>query len=354
MTLPHLALSRGYYRQAILWRTYPHFDEAERDYKLVLAGALTDAKRRLDSGASSWRLALVAALRLKQNNIIHWQHAARLHSFILDGGRTSAEAFERLWSRSGPVSSRINQFAEFLDPIGLSQIGSKLTIASTLLMAVGGRSHPPIRTEPFRGFFFDAGLDGFLESKTPGLRYDLCIAALDAFLTQGPSHGLFLRDRLDAQSIVWCLKDHEDPPATGLRTRIGKPTKRQALIEARRGQGQFRDDLLEYWGACAVTGCVEPSLLRASHLKPWKDSSDEERLDPSNGLLLSPTLDCAVDRHLISFSDTGKVLYSPRLTPTDRKALTLEAGLALRVTPTLRQLKYIRIHRAHMLALDHA
>jgi hypothetical protein len=35
-----------------------------------------------------------------------------------------------------------------------------------------------------------------------------------------------------------------------------KETKRKQLIDARRGQGQFRRDLLKLWGGCAINGCT--------------------------------------------------------------------------------------------------
>lgn len=51
-------------------------------------------------------------------------------------------------------------------------------------------------------------------------------------------------------------------------------------------------------------------FLIASHIKPWKDCSNQERLDGNNGLLLSPHIDKLFDSGWISFSDEGKVLIS--------------------------------------------
>jgi predicted restriction endonuclease len=51
--------------------------------------------------------------------------------------------------------------------------------------------------------------------------------------------------------------------------------------------------------------------LRASHCKPWRDSSNEERLDGENGLLLRPNADHLFDRGFIGFEDNGDVLVSP-------------------------------------------
>jgi hypothetical protein len=84
-------------------------------------------------------------------------------------------------------------------------------------------------------------------------------------------------------------------------TNVGETTK-QALIDARRGQGNFRDQLMARWdNSCAVTGCNQPQVLRASHIKPWKKCSNAERLNPYNGLLLSANLDALFDRGLVSF-----------------------------------------------------
>jgi hypothetical protein len=64
-------------------------------------------------------------------------------------------------------------------------------------------------------------------------------------------------------------------------------TERQALIVARRGQGQFRANVLAIERACRVTKVERPEHLIASHTKPWRDSSNEERLDGENGFLLT-------------------------------------------------------------------
>ena len=69
-----------------------------------------------------------------------------------------------------------------------------------------------------------------------------------------------------------------------------------------------------------VTGLDIKSHLIASHIKPWRDSSNEERLDGNNGLLLSPHVDHLFDKGFISFSEEGRILISPYL---DRNVLSL-------------------------------
>jgi hypothetical protein len=62
---------------------------------------------------------------------------------------------------------------------------------------------------------------------------------------------------------------------------------------------------------CRITGVANPEHLRASHCKPWRDSTNEERLDGENGLLLTPSIDHLFDRGFIGFERTGELLISP-------------------------------------------
>ncbi|SAL79589.1 hypothetical protein AWB68_05670 [Caballeronia choica] len=121
-------------------------------------------------------------------------------------------------------------------------------------------------------------------------------------------------------------------------------TQREALIKARLGQGTYRKQMLELWdGKCAVTGLTTPSALIASHAKPWADSTDEERLDPYNGLPLMATLDRLFDKHLIAFDpETGEMLISHVVEEADRAILGIPANL--RNIPNEQQAHYLKLH----------
>jgi hypothetical protein len=86
-------------------------------------------------------------------------------------------------------------------------------------------------------------------------------------------------------------------------------TDKATLIKTRIGQGNFRQKLISLWGGCAVTGYKDASMLVASHIKPWRASSNVERLDGYNGLLLLPTLDKAFDSGFISFDLAGRMEF---------------------------------------------
>jgi putative restriction endonuclease len=100
---------------------------------------------------------------------------------------------------------------------------------------------------------------------------------------------------------------------------LQRPELQQAekleLLKARRGQGLYRANLEGIESACRLTGLLDRRHLRAIHIKPWRQSSDEEKLDGCNGLLLSPHLEHLFCRGYISFSDAGELLVSRYLNP---------------------------------------
>jgi hypothetical protein len=87
-------------------------------------------------------------------------------------------------------------------------------------------------------------------------------------------------------------------------------TTKASLVLARRGQGKFRERVEFFEGSCRVTGVTSSKLLIASHIKPWATSTNEERLNGHNGLFLSPHIDKLFDSGLMSFEDSGEMLFS--------------------------------------------
>ena len=111
---------------------------------------------------------------------------------------------------------------------------------------------------------------------------------------------------------------------------LPRTTGAERLVIQRIGQNFFRDALMDYWGGhCPLTGITEPALLRASHIVPWSDCNDEQRLDVHNGLLLSALWDAAFDQGLVSFADDGTPRASPALSVTARPALAIDTAPAL-------------------------
>ena len=145
------------------------------------------------------------------------------------------------------------------------------------------------------------------------------------------------RHRTGASTILPDLK-------TILNSKI-ETTQKEMLGYARIGQGHFRSTVLQAWdNACCVTGVGLAVVLRASHIKPWRDSDNAERLDPNNGLPLIANLDALFDRGLISFAEDGELLVSKSIGENHRKDLNLDHR-GLRSSPPVAMLPYLEYHR---------
>ena len=116
-------------------------------------------------------------------------------------------------------------------------------------------------------------------------------------------------DFLSDTTQVYLQEDIDDI----LKDETKTVTEKSVLVKARIGQGKYRQDLIELWGKCALTGFENRDFLIASHIKPWRDSSETEKLDKYNGLLLVANIDRAFDKGYISFSDNGDILISYEL-----------------------------------------
>lgn len=99
---------------------------------------------------------------------------------------------------------------------------------------------------------------------------------------------------------------------------IPDKTSRKGLVTSRIGQGKYRRRILKRWGfKCAVNGSRIKEVLIASHIVPWRESTNAERLDVDNGILLSPVYDALFDRHYISFDDNGFIILSKALSKAE-------------------------------------
>jgi putative restriction endonuclease len=147
--------------------------------------------------------------------------------------------------------------------------------------------------------------------------------------------------------VVHDLSPEDDLDRYRLELGTLDQTERQSVVRARLGQGQFRADLVEYWQGCAVTGITASDLLRASHIKPWRNSSNLERLDRFNGLLLLPQYDHLFDRGYITFDESGRLEPSPALVSLPPKLLGIELDARLR-TLAREHLTFLEHHRSEV------
>ena len=124
-------------------------------------------------------------------------------------------------------------------------------------------------------------------------------------------------------------------------------TEKQTLIKARRGQGIFRFNVAQIERRCRVTKVEKPEHLVASHIKPWRESNNHERLFQGNGLLLTPTIDHLFDRGFISFEDTGELLISPVAHKESLHKMGVDTNHVIRVGSFAEvQKEFLEFHRS--------
>ena len=123
-------------------------------------------------------------------------------------------------------------------------------------------------------------------------------------------------------------------------------TERTAVITARRGQGQFRQNVAQIEKRCRVTKVDRLVHLVASHSKPWRNcESNEERLDGYNGLLLTPTIDHLFDRGFISFENDGTLLISPVFHKESARRMGIGSSSKNVGSFSAEQARYLEFHR---------
>lgn len=149
---------------------------------------------------------------------------------------------------------------------------------------------------------------------------------------------------------------HDDIEAITLQNMLlnnpvaGIDTKK--LVKSRVSQGSFRRLLLLENHHCKLCDISITSVLRASHIKEWFESSREERVDANNGLLLCANHDALFDRHLISFEpNTGNICISASISTEQRNALNLSESFNLSISNRMKP--YMQLHYNKFIEKEH-
>ena len=131
--------------------------------------------------------------------------------------------------------------------------------------------------------------------------------------------------------------------------RIPNETERSGLVTSRVGQGAYRKRIIHRWEyQCAVTGFDKLNLLIASHIVPWSEANNEERLDVNNGILLSPNYDALFDKHLMSFEKDGSILLSDSIAAEAYRKIGVTGTEKIRGLNSVNH-EYLERHRIHLI-----
>ncbi len=124
-----------------------------------------------------------------------------------------------------------------------------------------------------------------------------------------------------------------------------KQAEYHEISRARDGQGRYREQLLEQCRFCPFTMISDERLLIASHIKPWAASTDQEKIDPFNGYMLSPLFDKLFDRGFITFTEKRHVILSEFISPYTWKQIGLKNDTFVKALPMDdKRIEYLKFH----------
>lgn len=235
------------------------------------------------------------------------------------------EAFVWLSEQSGGSGLSMRGFVRHVDRRGPLTLTVEI-IDRTPLQAFGVKHLKPFRDDT-------TTILGRLARK-------LYRSSLNKIAMLAPDEGDFFRHHFASSVGFSPTEDLEDIRRDG----SVDATTREALIQARLGQGLFRAALLKKWnGRCSVTACSVPQVLRASHIKPWRLATNVERLNPDNGLLLIAQLDAMFDAGYVTFDDEGILVASTKW-PLDEDTY-IPSAARLASAPNRVQRAFLDFHR---------
>ncbi|MDQ3662111.1 MAG: AAA family ATPase [Actinomycetota bacterium] len=145
------------WRELLTWarRLYGRsdFDEEERDYKLRLADKLAGARAAAAADDGSWLELMAGAFKNHENNLTNFHAHGRFLEWC-DGHAVDARAIiSRLWEAGDDPQAAVADFLEALPSEAVSGPGTRLTLATFLLLGSNATGAPFFKTTVHRRFW---------------------------------------------------------------------------------------------------------------------------------------------------------------------------------------------------------
>jgi|GEM_PF-6140891 len=182
----------------------PAFDANERGYKLALAHETQEA-RDVFLDSRDWWESLNRAFHSKSNNLTRWNQHDTYLKWARDHQEEAARGLAAIWDSSLSVTDRVRGFTEHFPTEVFSGTGMRTTIASILLLADDATRHPPYKPSVFNDGQRLVGYSTLPDSPDEAQIYEHAMGFLDRIIEEAGERDLALRDRLDAQGVLWSI-----------------------------------------------------------------------------------------------------------------------------------------------------
>ena len=196
---------------ARLFYQWDGFQEAERDYKMEIAHTLSSVRDMLLDGFPNWDAGLKGP-RSPGYHLVNWRVYSAFRNLLDKDKPLVGNVLRQFWEATGRATSeeRIKQFEERI------AVGPSGQLAAAFLLADDPASNPPYRAEYLNRAYQLVGRERDEVGDDGGRRYHRMLGFLDEFIRRSEARDLPVHDRLDAQSLLWCvtLYGTDRPPAS--------------------------------------------------------------------------------------------------------------------------------------------
>ena len=236
----YISRARKYYDTGVM-------QTEEIDYKVEYGERLSEAREAVLNGTDDWGNQVKSRIPV---NFVHLVQMSRFRNWIDSSPDDARKALQAIWARGElPISERIRAFSRLLPGVVISGAGTRANAISALLMGLDCHIYPPFRIRLFSDAYQLTGYDQPKQGADEAVLYEHALGFLDRFLEEAAKRGLELRDRLDAQSIVWRLYQGTDntgePVATITDAEDDKPAPHVIDLNALADELYLTADFLE-------------------------------------------------------------------------------------------------------------
>ena len=178
--------------------------EEENDYKREIGKDLATARAAVLDGKSNWPDELKQALRSRSSHPFDWRALDNMKKWLADRPEEILQALQAVWTRDeASVYQRIRDFCRLLPKSIPPGLGVRANVVSVLLMGLDAEQYPPFKVRRFNKAY-DRTEYGRPESDADeATLYEHALSFLDRFIGEAAKRGLEIRNRLDAQGVVW-------------------------------------------------------------------------------------------------------------------------------------------------------
>ncbi|MEU5931131.1 AAA family ATPase [Micromonospora sp. NPDC047187] len=214
-------------RWATRLRQHVDLEEMERPQKIAAAERTGQAAAALRDASEDWPDLLRTAFSKDSNLVARQAHQAFMQ-WVTDEPEQAAQALRDLWRDPGPAA--IDRFLAHVPDTAAHGTGVRLSVASFLLGSIDPKVFPQWRAATVDTAYRLAGFAKPQPTASEGERYEVFLNFLDQVSDIARRGGLALRDRLDAEGLVWALVNY--PPSADWTT-----SEQEALTAWRSGKG---------------------------------------------------------------------------------------------------------------------